>query len=120
MSFPSLQKSVRSCKVDPSWAIRIQTDRFMNPNIMVCPIWNGMDVTGRYVCPDTFYTKNAGCNSAEDRVLVENDQRPRYTEYITLTPNAVENLHGNFGSQIIASTNPSCAYDQYVKGMKGM
>jgi hypothetical protein len=84
MSNLSLEKSIRTCKVDTAWAPRVESDRFFNPNLMVCPVWNGMDSAGREVCPDSFYTKNAGCNSAEDRVMVENWLRPMYFEYINL------------------------------------
>jgi hypothetical protein len=80
----SLEKSVRTCKVDTAWAPRVESDRFFNPNLMVCPVWNGMDSAGREVCPDSFFTKNAGCNSPEDRVVVENNLRPQYFEYINL------------------------------------
>jgi hypothetical protein len=81
----SLTSSVRSCKIDTAWAPRIESDRFLNPDNMVCPVWNGFDTAGRSVCPDSFYTKRRGCNSAEDRVIVENNQRPQYAEYITLS-----------------------------------
>jgi len=81
----SLTSSVRSCKIDTAWANRIESDRFLNPDNMVCPVWNGYDTAGRQVCPDSFYTKRRGCNSAEDRVMVENNQRPQYAEYITLS-----------------------------------
>lgn len=80
----SLEKSVRTCKVDTAYANRVESDRFFNPSLMVCPVWNGMDSAGRDVCPDSFWTKNAGCNSPEDRVLVENNLRPQYFEYINL------------------------------------
>jgi hypothetical protein len=87
----SLEASIRTCKVDTGWANRIQSDRFENPNLMVCPVWNGMDLAGREVCPDSFYTKRAGCNSAEDRVLVENAVgRPQYMEYIALNANGIK------------------------------
>jgi hypothetical protein len=57
---------------------------------MVCPVWNGIDTAGREVCPDSFYTKRAGCNSAEDRVVVENNvSRPQYLEYITLSQGGI-------------------------------
>jgi hypothetical protein len=42
----------------------------------VCPAFLGFDATGRPVAKDSFYTKNAGCNPASDRIFVENDQRP--------------------------------------------
>jgi hypothetical protein len=83
MSF-SLSASVRTCQVESGEANRIQSDRFLNPNNMVCIPWNGTDLTGRQVCPDSWYTKTPGCNSAEDRVMVENVQRPQYASYITL------------------------------------
>jgi hypothetical protein len=92
----SLEGAIRTCKVDTSWDNRVQSDRFFNPNNMVCPVWNGMDNTGRSVCPDSFMTKTAGCNSALDRVMVENDQRPQYMEYVTLNSNGFgADLYGN-------------------------
>ena len=52
---------------------------------MICPLWNGRDSTGRVICVDSFVTKSRGCNSAEDRVVVENNvSRPQYLEYVTL------------------------------------
>ena len=81
----SLEGALRTCKVNTGWANRIQSDRFENPNLMVCPVWNGVDLAGRPVCADSFYTKRAGCNSAEDRVIVENAvSRPQYIEYLNL------------------------------------
>lgn len=84
MSSISLESAVRTCKVNTGWANRIQSDRFENSNLMVCPVWNQRDLTGRKVCEDSFYTKREGCNSPLDRINVENDQRPQYAEYITL------------------------------------
>ncbi|VVB54444.1 Uncharacterised protein [uncultured archaeon] len=80
----SLQKSVRTCRVDSGWAPRIQSDRFENSNSMMCPVWNERDLTGRKVCADSFWTKREGCNSATDRISVENGLRPQYMEYVTL------------------------------------
>lgn len=80
----SLQGSIRGCRVDSGWASRIQSDRFENPSLMSCPVWNGSDSYGRQVCPDSYNTKNAGCNSPADRIYVENVLRPQYIEYITL------------------------------------
>ena len=86
----SLESALRTCKVNTAWATRIESDRFFNPNNLVCPIWNGMDGTGREVCKDSYYNKSAGCNSATDRVNVENDiSRPHYMEYITLSANGI-------------------------------
>lgn len=81
----SLEAGIRTCKVVTGWADKVQSDRFQNPNLMVCPLWNGVDTAGRRACPDSFMTKRAGCNSAEDRVVVENNvSRPQYMELINL------------------------------------
>jgi hypothetical protein len=81
----SLTSAIVGCNMNTGWANRIQSDRFLNPDNMLCPIWNGMDTAGRQVCPDSFVTKRAGCNSALDRVAVENNLRPQYAEYINLS-----------------------------------
>ena len=97
MSNFSLMGSLRTCKVDTSWADKIQSDRFQNPSEMVCPLWNGVDTAGREVFQDSFYTKNAGCNSAEDRIGVENAvSRPQYMEYINLNAAGLDgDIYGN-------------------------
>lgn len=84
MSQISLIGTLRTCKVDQGWASRIQSDRFENPLLMVCPVWTGFDSTNRAVCMDSYYTKSPGCNSPLDRVDVENALRPKYMEYINL------------------------------------
>ena len=89
----SIEASTRTCKVDTASAARIESDRFLNPSMAVCPVWTGRDLSGRQVCADSFYTKRAGCNSAEDRVMVENSLRPQYSEYINLDVN--EGIRGN-------------------------
>jgi hypothetical protein len=86
----SLEGAIRTCKVDTAYANKVESDRFLNPENMVCPVWNGYDITGRRVCPDSFVTKRAGCNSAEDRVVVENNQRPQYMEYVNLSANGID------------------------------
>jgi len=138
----SLEAAIRTCKVDTAYSNKVQSDRFLNPSLMVCPVWNGVDTTGRQVCPDSFYTKNAGCNSAEDRVMVENSvSRPQYMEYINLSANgidgniygntmpwnevgqtsaelqAINNVTGNFGLQFGANTYPGCNYYPYEQAL---
>lgn len=143
MSAISLEKSVRTCKVDVGYAGNIESQRFLNPNLMVCPIWNGVDSTGRLVCPDSFYTKSRGCNSALDRVAVENNvSRPQYAEYIGLNVQGgvagniygntdpyqeatyatkdlynVNNLTGNFGLNFRADVYPPCSRNAYQFAM---
>jgi hypothetical protein len=142
MSNLSLEKSIRTCKVSTGWADRIQSDRFLNPNQMVCIPWNGFDNQGRSVCPDSFMTKSLGCNSADDRVTVENSLRPEYMSYIALNAGGIEghiygnteahtNLlahnanmannntrTGNFGSQFGANTRfNGCTTNAYERNM---
>jgi len=86
----SLDASIRTCKVETGEASRIQSDRFQNPNLMVCPPWAGYNLKGQSVCADSFYTKSAGCHSATDRVDVENFLRPQYADLITLNMNGLD------------------------------
>lgn len=139
----SLSKSVASCKVNTAWSNRIQSDRFLNPQQAVCIPFSGKDLTGRSVAPDSFYTKSAGCNSAQDRVVVENMLRPQYSDYITLNMGAglagdiysnpeaqmgereteatmAENYQrtGNFGKDFRSFTQPTtCKVNSYEKAM---
>ena len=136
----SLESALRTCKVDVAYANKVESDRFLNPDNMMCPVWNGVDLAGRGVCKDSFYTKRAGCNSALDRVNVENFLRPSYVEYITLDASGFEaNIYGNtmprtesvnrvarmkdinkvtgqFGNQF-AEVYPSCGYYPYKMAM---
>lgn len=141
----SLEKSVRTCDVNVGEANRIQSDRFFNPQNMVCIPWNGLDNEGREVCPDSFNTKTAGCDSAEDRVMVENAQRPKYMNYVTLGAQGIaghiygneeatrqtaarykfdksrDNLSGNFGLQWGANVDyQGCSIGAYERGMAQM
>jgi hypothetical protein len=141
MSNLSLQASIRTCQVQTGEATRIESDRFLNPMNMVCPIWGNQDLVGRNVCADSFYTKSAGCNSATDRVYVENDLRPQYMEYINLNAAGIglgysDNMNytdageantflkdrnkytGNFGSQFQANVVPTCGLNSYDRAMQ--
>lgn len=79
----SLESSIRTCKVDTGYANRVQSDRFLNPNNNICLQANMFDSAGRPSCYNSLYTKAPGCNSAEDRIAVENMLRPRYSEYVS-------------------------------------
>lgn len=92
----SLESSVRTCDVNVGEANRIQSDRFFNPSNMVCIPWNGLNNKGQEVCPDSHFTKTAGCDSAEDRVMVENNHRPKYSSYVTLSASGINGgIYGN-------------------------
>lgn len=131
----SLQASIRTCDVDAGEASRIESDRFLNPNNALCPAWNGFDSAGRLICQDSFVTKAPGCNSAADRVDVENSLRPQYFEYITLDAQGLQgfiqddaisrseviknigNVSGNFGLNMGAHRETTCL-NQYEKSMR--
>ena len=132
----SLESAIRSCKVNTAWANRVESDRFLNSDNVICPLWNGLDSTGRQVCKDSFYTKRSGCNSASDRVKVENEvSRPQYMQYITLSTKGIKGdiydssmqrskeikglnkTVGNFGKQYGSVITPSCGYNAYKNAM---
>lgn len=116
MSNLSLEAAVRTCKVNTGWAPRIQSDRFENTNLLMCPVWNERDLTGRQVCADSFYTKREGCNSPLDRINVENDQRPQYAEYITLDTSGYRaNMYGDAQTGV-ETYRPRM--EHYVQGME--
>jgi len=71
MTSISLEASIRTSKVNTGFASKMQSDRFLNPNNLVCPVWRGFDSAGRSVPVDSYYTKREGCNSANDRVEVK-------------------------------------------------
>jgi|LakMenE01Jun11ns_1017448.scaffolds.fasta_scaffold9951850_1 hypothetical protein len=80
----SLEAALKTWRVDPGLADVAYSDRYIGSGEnKLCPVWDGRDMVGREVSPDTFYTKTGGCNGADDRILVENQiERPRYYEYI--------------------------------------
>ena len=122
MSAISLESAIRTCKVDTGYANKVESQRFLDRNTMVCPVWNGVDTAGRTVSRDSFVTKTAGCNSAEDRVVVENSQRPQYMEYINLSANGIDgSIYGDKGGSaemygdtmpwnIVGETNNNFSY----------
>jgi len=136
----SLESALRTCKVNPEWANRLESHRIIGPaSAKTCPLWAGFDLAGRPVCPDSFNTKSAGCNSALDRLHVENEvSRPQYIPYINLSMEGItgewlyderfqdaqqshqfmRNLHntgGTFGQQLSSYVKPGgiCTYDSY-------
>lgn len=93
MSNLSLLSSIKTCDVNSGYAQRLHSDRFLNANNTVCPTFNGFDLAGREVCPDSFFLMNreaGGCFSATNRVSVENEHRPRYSAYVTLNMSGID------------------------------
>lgn len=141
MSSLSLTKSIRSCKVETGKAEQIQTDRLFNPHNAVCIPWDGTDSANRKVCLDSQYTKAPACNSAMDRVVVENALRPQYSANINLNTEGIDSdiytnndtwndagrankwldernlLTGNFGLQYKSDVRPDCTIGAYEHAM---
>lgn len=82
MSNVSLTANILTSKVNIGNAARLRTYRIQDPSAQMCPVWNGMDLTGRQSGEYGFYTKVEGCNSAQDRIAVENTLRPQYVNFI--------------------------------------
>ncbi len=119
----SLQKSVRTCRVDTGWADKMQSDRFLNSCQALCPVWSGMDMYGRFVCQDSFKTESNGCRSAADRIEVENYQRPQYFEYVNLDGFGVNGNLYNYDAGVRTTGldcihkvagNPGIDYGQHI------
>lgn len=132
----SLENSIRTCKVETGSANRLESDRFLNSCNVTCPVWGGQDSTGRFVCEDSFMTKAPGCNSATDRVDVENYQRPQYFDYVNLDGYGIQgnlygqatvtkahansdlhNITGQFGQQLGGDVRTFDTYNKYEKAM---
>ncbi len=136
----SLESALRTCKVDPGWANKLESNRIIGPaSEKTCPLWDGFDTVGRPICPDSFKTKSAGCNSALDRLQVENEvTRPQYIPYINLSMEGItgewmydkrfedaqndqqfmrnlNNITGSFGQQLSSYVKPggNCTYSSY-------
>lgn len=112
----SLESSIRTCKVDAGYANRIRSDRFLNPQNAVCPVWSGLDAAGRVACPYSFKTKSEGCNSANDRVVIENAQRPDYMAYISDSLGSNYNNNSQVPDKVFATQGVSEGYAYFGSG----
>lgn len=92
----SLESAIRTCKVDTGLAASTESARFLDPKLVVCPIWTGYDLVGRQIPYDSFMSKTAGCDTPYSRVIVENSvSRPQYAEFISTSALGVTgNIYG--------------------------
>jgi hypothetical protein len=72
-------------RVETGWAQRYKSDRIFNSDTMVCPIRKNNDLMGRSADPYSLITTTEGCNSALDRVSVEDSQRSNFFSSVTLS-----------------------------------
>lgn len=117
MSYLSLQKSVRTCRVDTGFADKIYSERFLSACDVVCPVWSGVDMYGRAVSPDTMNLEVAGCRSALDRVDVESYHRPQYFNFVNLDGFGV---HGNLHAEDSGSRTSDLRGLQTIVGNPGL
>ena len=78
--------------------------RTLYPDAMMCPMWTGTDLAGRPVCENSFYTKRAGCNSALDRIKVEDSLRPRYAEFL-LDARGIKGVGADYGDSQLSEVH---------------
>jgi hypothetical protein len=76
--------------VNTGWASRYRSDRIFNPNVMVCPARNQFDILGRPADHYSLDTTTEGCNSALERVSVEDSQRSMYFSSVSLNNIGIE------------------------------
>jgi hypothetical protein len=113
MTIPSISKQIATVsKVNTAAASQLFSDRRQNPEEMSCPMWNGMDTAGRRVCVDSFQTKMEGCNTAEDRIFVENSLRPHYSSYVTMDAAGIagDNLYDSRSDAIASDIDTATVY----------
>lgn len=85
MSAISIGSALRTPKVSSQYAPNADSERFLDPRLNVCPIWNGQDNLGRQVGAYTFNMLSgaAGCWDPMPRILIENAvERPNYHPYL--------------------------------------
>ena len=109
-----LTSSILNTKVYVGNESRIQSNRIQDPASMMCPMWSGQDLAGRPVCSDSFYTKRAGCNSALDRIKVENDQRPKYANHVTISAAGIAGADAGYGSNVTKKRSHVTAHENYM------
>lgn len=83
---PSLSSAITNPFAAQSIAHSLQSARTLNPAQTLCVPWHGRNNKGQQVCADSHVTKSPGCDSALDRVHVENGLRPTYANMITISP----------------------------------
>lgn len=84
MSISFVKNVYAGCHVNKNKTERDFSDRFLNPNNMVCPPRAGVDTLGRPAGEYSIRTTSAGCNSALERVAVEDYQRPSAFSSVSL------------------------------------
>jgi hypothetical protein len=88
-----LKAALNIPKVNTGNASRYQSQRALDSQQLVCPAPTTVDNAGRPELPYSgFSTRTAGCYSALDQTLNENNLRPQFSELVQLNPQAIHNV----------------------------
>ena len=84
MSSYSLLNTIEGQKVEAGEANAYHTLRWTSIDHQVCPKRDMYDITGRGpLCADSLFTGTNGCVPVVQRINAENNNRPKYGEYIS-------------------------------------
>ena len=86
-------------RVQTGLAQQFSSDRFLNPNALVCPTRNHTDGMGRHSDHNSLNTQTAGCNNATERVRVEVGQRP--VSFTSASLSSIGIQHGGGGGGVM-------------------
>lgn len=83
MSSNSLLKTIHGLKVEAGEANAYHSMRWVDLDHKLCPKRDMYDIAGRGpLCADSLFAGSNGCVPAIQRINAENDNRPKYGEYI--------------------------------------
>lgn len=86
-----IESAMRNFKVDTAQTNRVAGDRYINPNNMLCGVFNNRDAYGRDVSSNSYPHETAGCTLPSYRINIENELRPRFSEYYNLRTDGYRN-----------------------------
>lgn len=90
MSNYSLLKTINGLKVEAGEANAYHSRRWTDLDEKLCPKRDMYDIAGRGpLCADSLFAGTNGCVPAIQRINAENDNRPKYSEYISRARTAI-------------------------------
>jgi len=90
MSSYSLLKTIHGTKTESGEANAYHSSRWSDLDQNFCPKRGMYDIVGRGpLCADSLFAGSNGCVPATQRINAENDNRPKYGEYIARVGSAL-------------------------------
>ena len=87
------------------FAARLYSDRFLNPNTMICFTHSNVDSSGREVCQSSVFSAQEGCMSVSAVVNSENNTtRPHIADVEHHVTHKRPTASGSFGDQGVLAT----------------